>query len=41
MHHHGWDTDTATSYVAERWPAFNDWNTDFTNFLAIAWPRKR
>jgi ADP-ribosyl-[dinitrogen reductase] hydrolase len=39
MHHHGWDAGTATDFVAERWPVFSDWNTDFTVFLATAWPR--
>ena len=33
MHHHGWDVATATAHVRERWPALDEWNPSFTDFL--------
>ena len=33
MRHHGWDAATATAFVRERWPALDEWNGTFTNFL--------
>jgi ADP-ribosyl-[dinitrogen reductase] hydrolase len=37
MHHEGWDAATATAFVRERWPALDEWNPTFTDFLNGRW----